>query len=446
MDAIGSVMNVTRKEKVNLQPIQENQLDDNQNLSESDSKAGENSGLMNRMRLNDNKAGMDGLDKEKINQVILEASKGSRFYENERKKEQQMNKRIEEQKIKLQQITESQLKQGIIEADKLLDEFENTRDLSKTIVHIDMDAFYAAVEMKDNPALKDKPMAVGGNSMLSTSNYHARKYGVRAAMPGFIGKKLCPELVIVPTHFDRYTEISKQVREVLAEYDPNFSPMSLDEAYLDMTEHFEKRFHLSEYERTVVCRKTDGCSKTECNCDLNLKLKPLLLYHELSRHNSSPSTNTAVKTDHSSEKLSTTTCPLCGKPYPDYHLVTFGMSPDDSVNEMRAKIEQKTGLTASAGIAPNTMLAKVCSDKNKPNGQYRILPDRDTVMEFITDLPTRKISGIGKVSETMLNALGVYTCKDLYEQRALLYHLYSPISFNYFMRICLGIGSTFVER
>ncbi|XP_052099685.1 DNA polymerase kappa-like [Mytilus californianus] len=446
MDAIGSVMNVTRIEKMNMQPIQENQLDDNQNLSESDNKAGENSGLMNRMRLNDNKAGMDGLDKKKINQVILEASKGSRFYENERKKEQQMNKRIEEQKIKLQQITESQLKQGIIEADKLLEEFENTRDISKTIVHIDMDAFYAAVEMKDNPALKDKPMAVGGNSMLSTSNYHARKYGVRAAMPGFIGKKLCPELIIVPTHFDRYTEISKQVREVLAEYDPNFSPMSLDEAYLDMTEHFEKRFHLSEYERTVVCRKTDGCSKTECNCDLNLKLKPLLLYHELSRHNSSPSTNTAVKTDHNSEKLSTTICPLCGKPYPDYHLVTFGMSPDDSVNEMRAKIEQKTGLTASAGIAPNTMLAKVCSDKNKPNGQYRILPDRDTVMEFITDLPTRKISGIGKVSETMLNALGVYTCKDLYEQRALLYHLYSPISFNYFMRICLGIGSTFVER
>ncbi|XP_071167055.1 DNA polymerase kappa-like [Mytilus edulis] len=445
MDAIRSVLNVTRKDKVNMQLTHENQVEDNPNLSESDSKTRENSSLMNRMRLNDNKAGMDGLDKEKINQVILEASKGSRFYENERKKEQQMNKRIEEQKIKLQQITEIQLKQGIIEADKLLEEFENTRDLSKTIVHIDMDAFYAAVEMKDNPALKDKPMAVGGMSMLSTSNYHARKYGVRAAMPGFIGKKLCPELIIVPTHFDRYTDISKQVREVLAEYDPNFSPMSLDEAYLDMTEHFEKRFYLSEYERTVVCRKTDGCSKTLCNCDLNLKLKPLLLQHKLSKHNSSLSNDTAGETDHS-EKLLTTTCLLCGRPYPPYDLVTFGMSPDDSVNEMRAKIEQKTGLTASAGIAPNTMLAKVCSDKNKPNGQYRILPDRDTVMEFITDLPTRKISGIGKVSETMLNALGVYTCKDLYEQRALLYHLYSPISFNYFMRICLGIGSTFVER
>lgn len=185
-------------------------------------------------------------------------------------------------------------------------------------------------------------------SLQSTSNYHARKYGVRAAMPGFIGKKLCPELIIVPTHFDRYTDISKQVREVLAEYDPNFSPMSLDEAYLDMTEHFEKRFHLSEYERTVVCRKTDGCSKTLCNCDLNLKLKPLLLQHELSKHNSSLSNDTADKTDHS-EKLSTTTCLLCGRPYPVYDLVTFGMSPDDSVNEMRAKIEQKTGLTASAG-------------------------------------------------------------------------------------------------
>lgn len=174
----------------------------------------------------------------------------------------------------------------------------------------------------------------------STSNYHARKFGVRAAMPGFIGKKLCPELIIVPTNFDKYTEISKMVRQVLAEYDPNFSPMSLDEAYLDMTEHLSQRFELSDYERTVICRKTDGCSSTLCNCDLNLVLKPLVLQHDIKTEISESIANT----------VESSVCPMCGKAYPEYDLVTFGMSADDAVHEMRSRVEQKTRLTASAGI------------------------------------------------------------------------------------------------
>ena len=80
--------------------------------------------------------------------------------------------------------------------------------------------------------LQDKPMAVGSLGMLTTSNYHARRFGVRAAMPGFIGKKLCPQLVIVPPNFEKYTAVSKVVREVFAEYDLEFCPVSLDEAYL----------------------------------------------------------------------------------------------------------------------------------------------------------------------------------------------------------------------
>lgn len=83
-------------------------------------------------------------------------------------------------------------------------------------------------------------MAVGGMGMLSTSNYAARKFGVRAAMPGFIGKKLCPDLVIVPLNFTKYKQASKEVQEVFAEYDANFCPMSLDEAYLNVTEYMHK--------------------------------------------------------------------------------------------------------------------------------------------------------------------------------------------------------------
>ena len=92
-----------------------------------------------------------------------------------------------------------------------------------------MDAFYASVEELEQPELKDIPFAVGGMAMLSTSNYLARKFGVRSAMPGFIGMKLCPHLKIVKPHYDKYRDISNKVRKVFMKYDPNFSPMSLDE-------------------------------------------------------------------------------------------------------------------------------------------------------------------------------------------------------------------------
>jgi DNA polymerase kappa len=166
-----------------------------------------------------------------------------------------------------------------------------------------MDAFYAAVEMRDNPSLKDKPMAVGGQAMLvcvffvkllevivfsqSTSNYAARKYGVRAAMPGFIAKKLCPELVIVHTNFDKYRKVSAEVRDIMFEYDPNLCPMSLDEAYLDFTQHLEDRKHFDEERRTFVG--------------------------------------------------------------PDGEKSVFGISAEEAVNEMRFRIFLKTQLTASAG-------------------------------------------------------------------------------------------------
>ena len=106
------------------------------------------------------------------------------------------------------------------------------------------DAFYAAVEERDQPSLKDQPMAVGGMGMLSTSNYLARKYGVRAGMPGFIGKKLCPTLKIVPPNFEKYKAVSSIIRQVFKEYDPGFCPMSLDEAYLDITEYLDTHSNL----------------------------------------------------------------------------------------------------------------------------------------------------------------------------------------------------------
>ena len=121
---------------------------------------------ISRIGLNDHKAGMEGLDKAKINQIILEASRGSKYYENELKKEKQVSKRIESMLKELSSVTPAQRAAALKAADKELEALEARRDLGHIVVHIDMDAFYASVEMRDDPRLRDVPMAVGGNAML----------------------------------------------------------------------------------------------------------------------------------------------------------------------------------------------------------------------------------------------------------------------------------------
>ncbi|GFS07894.1 DNA polymerase kappa [Elysia marginata] len=407
--------------------------------------------MISRMALNDNKAGMEGLDKEKINQIIYEASKDSKFFENEKKKEEQLEVRIKEQQVKISKISQAQLLAAEQEADRTLAMLEDERDLSHTIVHVDMDAFYAAVEMRDDPSLYNKPMAVGGMDMLSTSNYLARRFGVRAAMPGFIALKLCPDLVIVKLNFDKYTAVSREIRQVMAQYDPDFWPMSLDEAYLDLKDHLQKRLQSCPSSRMFILRElnTEPFATSErdtCQCDLNSVLRPTLICSpKFQDHDLSDEVlQTFLDKDNFSTHLKV--CDECKKVYPRYACKVFGLTVEDAVLEIRSRIEQRTRLTASAGIAPNTMLAKVCSDKNKPNGQYHIKPDKEEIMSFIQDLPIRKISGIGKVTEKLLGSIRVVTCKDLFTQRAMLYHLFSPTSFQHFMRISAGIGSTSLDR
>ncbi|NXH98954.1 POLK polymerase, partial [Pachycephala philippinensis] len=313
-----------------------------------------------------------------------------------------------------------------VQVDKLVIELERSRNLTSTIVHIDMDAFYAAVEMRDNPELKEKPIAVGSMSMLSTSNYHARRFGVRAAMPGFIAKRLCPHLTIVPLNFEKYGKVSKEVREILSEYDPNFMPMGLDEAYLNITEHLEERLNWPEDRRRFFfnTESTTGIDKDDMNMSAKVSSSPVLFED-----------NTSLM-DGDFEQIGLSV----------ENSVVFGTSAEEVVKEIRFRIEQKTQLTASAGIAPNTMLAKMCSDRNKPNGQYRISPERQAVLDFLKDLPIRKVPGIGKVTEKMLKALGIVTCSELYQQRALLSLLFSEVSWRNFLDISLGLGSTHLEN
>ena len=194
-----------------------------------------------------------------------------------------------------------------------------------------MDAFYASVEQMDNPSLKGKPLAVGGSEIrgvVSAASYEARKFGVRSAMSGVQAKRNCPELLFVPPRFDRYKEISTKIRKIFHDYTDLVEPLSLDEAYLDVTQ--------------------------------NKKGNP---------------------------------------------------SASLLAQEIRKRIFDEVGLTASAGISINKFVAKIASDYNKPNGQKTVNPDE--VEDFLENLDIKKFYGIGKVTTEKMYQHGIYTGKDL---------------------------------
>ncbi|XP_074598797.1 DNA polymerase kappa-like [Brevipalpus obovatus] len=342
--------------------------------------------------LNDGKAGMKGLDKEKINAIIEEASRNSPFYKHVQRKEARINAQVDKMLRKWAAVTESQKEAAlrIMMRDRV--EYEKrAKDLSQIICHVDMDMFFAAVEMKDQPHLREKPIAVGSMSMISTSNYVARRYGVRAAMAGFIAKKLCPDLILIKCNFQKYSKESEKIMSVLRQYDPNILIMSCDEAYLNLTSYVVESFLTKPENKNKIVLKENEWTNEK------------ILIPEV--------------WDHASI----------------------------IVEEMRGRVFQSSQLTCSAGISTNTMLAKIASDMNKPDGQF-MLPglSYDQIQEFVSKIDVRKIPGIGPVQEKVLKAFNLKTCKDLWDHRDLIYILFEnkPSSINFYLRVSLGLGSS----
>lgn len=204
--------------------------------------------------------------------------------------------------------------------------------LQRKIIHFDMDAFYASIEIRDNPNLKGKPVIVGGSpnsrGVVCTASYEARKFGVRSAMACSVAYRLCPQAIFVPTNFEKYRAAAIQIRDIFSNYTDIIEPLSLDEAYLDVTSN-------------------------------NLGLYAIKI-----------------------AKL------------------------------IQEEILAKTGLTGSAGIAPNKLLAKITSDINKPHGLTVLLPER--VLDFMQTLPLRKIHGIGPATNLRLAEKGFVFCRDIW--------------------------------
>lgn len=202
----------------------------------------------------------------------------------------------------------------------------------KKIIHVDMDAFFTSVEQRDRPELRNKPVVVGGDRLrrgvVASASYEARKFGIRSAMSSAKAYRLCPQTIFVSPRFERYSEVSEEIHEVFSQVTHLVEPLSLDEAYLDVTQ--------------------------------NLLNEPLA--YKVAQH-------------------------------------------------IKRMIRERTGLTASAGVAPNKFIAKIASDLKKPNGLVVVPPER--VFSFVENLPVEKFWGVGPKTAEKLYAAGIRTAKDL---------------------------------
>ena len=212
-------------------------------------------------------------------------------------------------------------------------EYEAQRDLQKVWIHCDMDAFYAACHVQVEPSLDDGPMAVGGGIIL-TANYKARTFGVRSAMPGHIAKRLCPQLTIVEAEYERYHAASEAIRAVFRQFDPTPMLAGLDEGYLEVSDY---------------CRKHHNITGVEVAERLKRRVAEATIY-----------------------RCSATAA---------------GAGAGAGAGADAGGAVVRPGLTCSVGVAPNRMLAKLCSEVNKPDGVFALPADRRTILRFLSPLP-----------------------------------------------------------
>ncbi|MEG3166093.1 DNA polymerase IV [Sphingomonas sp. PB2P19] len=229
--------------------------------------------------------------------------------------------------------------------------------VQRKVIHVDMDAFFASVEQRDDPALRDKPVAVGGSrarGVVAAASYEARVFGVRSAMPSVTAIRRCPDLIFVRPRFDVYKTVSDQIRAIFADYSALVEPLSLDEAYLDVTDDIR------------------GLGSAKAIAE-----------------------------------------------------------------EIRARIREATGLTASAGVSYNKFIAKLASDQNKPDGICVIPPHKGAA--FVASLPVKRFHGVGPVTAQKMERLGILSGADLRDQPLAFLQAHFGSSADYLYRAARGV-------
>lgn len=228
------------------------------------------------------------------------------------------------------------------------------------IIHIDMDAYYASVEIRENPQLADKPLIIGGSptgrGVVSTANYIARRFGVHSAMPTSQAMRLCPHAILIRPRMDFYAAISKQIRDIFHSYTDLVEPLSLDEAFIDVT----------------GSRKLFGDAVT-------------------------------------------------------------------IAKQIKARIANEVGLSASAGVAPNKFLAKVASDLEKPDGL--VVVDPDAIQSFLDPLPVSRVWGVGAQTQKKLESYGVHTIAHLRQLSLEVLKSAFGINSDHFWRLSRGLDT-----
>ncbi len=235
--------------------------------------------------------------------------------------------------------------------------------MNRKIIHVDMDAFYASIEQRDNPDYRGKPLAVGygeKRGVVAAASYEARRYGVHSAMPSVTALRKCPHLIFVTPRFDHYRNVSNQIMQIFLEYTDKVEPLSLDEAFLDVTVN-----HKGNRSATLIAK------------------------------------------------------------------------------EIKQKISNRVGLTASAGVSYNKFLAKIASDYKKPDGLFVIEPAEAEA--FLEKLPVNKFFGVGRVTAARMEELGIKTGADLKQWSEMdLIHEFGKAGIAYF-HFVRGIDDREVE-
>jgi DNA polymerase IV len=233
---------------------------------------------------------------------------------------------------------------------------------TRKIIHVDMDAFYASVEQRDDASLRGRPLAVGGGhrGVVAAASYEAREFGIRSAMPSVTARRRCPELIFVKPRFDIYRSVSQQIRAIFASYTDLVEPLSLDEAYLDVTQD------------------------------------------------------------------------------------RLGLGSARAIAEdIRRRIREEVGLTASAGVSYCKFIAKLASDYRKPDGLTVITPERGP--QFVGSLPVGRFHGVGPVTARKMEGLGIFTGADLQAWSLAALEVQFGSSGSWYYRICRGIDEREVK-